>query len=421
VCADRISTCVTPEQIDAFGAQPAKKKHVQKRTLIKTPKPDSKSVLRQSQALFKSSVIWTTPLRLPVVQPYRVPDRQVVFTNMQSFALKEPRLWDPVSKRKQLQGFPPNFIHSLDATHMMLSALKSREKGMTFASIHDSFWTHACDIDKLGELLRDAFVHMHGENIVGRLRQEMIARYDGGFYLATIDAHSAVGKEIKARQTEIVALRKALPEIIKGTKATSVQAELLVERERMRLLASEDAKEREQGQAMLTAASVFAAHANESAISDPIELAESKLGRMPYDSFLKEYDEKGAARSASRDDAVEEGYDNEASASADENEDEDELREEIDGEIDDENANEYDSDGDGDDEPDLSDPQGIKQLLDQDGSDAALARRSNVSRSREAKPAARKTYVWLPLTFPEVPQKGTFDVAQLKQSRYFFH
>ena len=55
---------------------------------------------------------------------------------------------DPVNRRKQLQGFPPNFIHSLDASHMLLSALAvPRKVVLTFAAVHDSFWTHAGDVD----------------------------------------------------------------------------------------------------------------------------------------------------------------------------------------------------------------------------------------------------------------------------------
>ena len=49
-------------------------------------------------------------------------------------------------------AFPPNFIHSLDATHMMLTALQCQRAGITFASIHDCYWTHACDVDTLNKV-----------------------------------------------------------------------------------------------------------------------------------------------------------------------------------------------------------------------------------------------------------------------------
>ncbi len=47
-----------------------------------------------------------------------------------------------VNSMKQASAFPPNFIHSLDATHMMLSSIACKNNGLYFASVHDSYWTH---------------------------------------------------------------------------------------------------------------------------------------------------------------------------------------------------------------------------------------------------------------------------------------
>lgn len=48
---------------------------------------------------------------------------------------------------KQKNAFAPNFIHSLDSCHMMLTSLYSEQTGITFMSVHDCFWTHACTVD----------------------------------------------------------------------------------------------------------------------------------------------------------------------------------------------------------------------------------------------------------------------------------
>lgn len=48
-----------------------------------------------------------------------------------------------VTKGRQRSAFPPNYIHSLDSTHMMMTALRCKQEGITFAGVHDSFWTHA--------------------------------------------------------------------------------------------------------------------------------------------------------------------------------------------------------------------------------------------------------------------------------------
>lgn len=34
---------------------------------------------------------------------------------------------------------------------------------MSFAGVHDSFWTHAGDIEQMNSILRDAFVELHSQ------------------------------------------------------------------------------------------------------------------------------------------------------------------------------------------------------------------------------------------------------------------
>ena len=60
-----------------------------------------------------------------------------------------------VKTNKQKTAFPPNYIHSLDSTHLMMTAEKMRDLGLTFASVHDSYWTHAADVDSLSWILRE--------------------------------------------------------------------------------------------------------------------------------------------------------------------------------------------------------------------------------------------------------------------------
>ncbi|KAF3766839.1 DNA/RNA polymerase [Cryphonectria parasitica EP155] len=201
--------------------------------------------------LCRSTIVWTTPLRMPVVQPYRKNSSKVVKTCMQSLILQNPDHFDPVNRRKQLQAFPPNFIHSLDASHMLLSALECNELGLSFAAVHDSFWTHAADIDVMNRVLRDAFIRIHGENVIERLLSEFEARYRGGLYMAQIDPSSPAGKAITK-------WRKGLKKRLTG------KDELLLEKQRLELLNSEDETERQKGEAMVTPASIYGQFASES-------------------------------------------------------------------------------------------------------------------------------------------------------------
>lgn len=109
-------------------------------------------------------VCWTTPLGLPVVQPYYKSQRHVIKTSLQELALK-CRV-NSVDVRKQRTAFPPNFVHSLDGSHMMMTAIACKNAGLHFAGVHDSFWTHACDIDQMNQILREKFVELYSDHPV---------------------------------------------------------------------------------------------------------------------------------------------------------------------------------------------------------------------------------------------------------------
>ncbi|SMQ54212.1 unnamed protein product [Zymoseptoria tritici ST99CH_1A5] len=405
-CADRISTSLTPAQVEELKVTQGtagKRSRVGKRkpgrrskaeqaeeetsTAAPTPAPSNPvldtlaSDVNKTKPLFKQTVVWTTPLKLPVVQPYRASKPRTVSTTMQTIAIQEQHVWDPVSKRKQLQAFPPNFIHSLDATHMLLSALKCTEEGMTFASIHDSFWTHACDVDDMSRVLRDAFVTMHREDIVGRLREEFQARYKGFMYMASVVAQSPVGRKIAACRAK---LRK---------DETLKMSELALEAERMRLKGSEDAEERRRGEEMVTPGSIFESEGDGEAFLMPSEMAGQRLGELPgggKKSKTAVDGDDGTARTA---DIEETNVDADVLAADLESHD---LPDEL---------------------PDGGDA--LEASADEASTEPATEKKKNKTPTK--RPTPRKIHVWLPLTFPEVPEKGDFDVRRLMESRYFFH
>ncbi|KAJ1562999.1 DNA-directed RNA polymerase, partial [Cladochytrium tenue] len=124
-----------------------------------------------------SSVIWTSPLGLPIVQPYRQVKVKTITTVLQTVNIMDTSTPKPVNAAKQSSAFPPNFIHSLDATHMMLSAAACRRAGILFAAVHDSYWTHAADVPRMAELLRKAFVRLHSMHVMRRLSDELGDRF----------------------------------------------------------------------------------------------------------------------------------------------------------------------------------------------------------------------------------------------------
>ncbi|KAI3853832.1 hypothetical protein MKW92_047437 [Papaver armeniacum] len=89
-------------------------------------------------------VQWITPLGLPVVS--RTADCEGII-------LKLPF------------NFSTNFVHSLDGSHMMMTALACKRAGINFAGVHDSYWTHACDVDEMNRILREEFVELYEQPI----------------------------------------------------------------------------------------------------------------------------------------------------------------------------------------------------------------------------------------------------------------
>jgi len=119
------------------------------------------------------SVRWRTPLGLPVLQPYRRRGRKIVKTILQNFIVEYENDTLPVVKQKQKSAFPPNYVHSIDSSHMMLTALECKQRGLAFAGVHDSFWTHAGTVPIMNEVLRDKFVELHSELLLETLHASL--------------------------------------------------------------------------------------------------------------------------------------------------------------------------------------------------------------------------------------------------------
>lgn len=192
---------------------------------------------------FMASVIWTTPLNLPIVQPYRATVKKQIKTNLQTVFISDPYELAQVDSRKQMAAFPPNFIHSLDASHMLLSAIECSQKGLEFAAVHDSYWTHAGDVETMSKSLREAFIGLHEVDLVARLKEEFDERYKGFLQLIEIPVKSEVGQKILAKRKE---LSKQLG------RAVTLGDEVYMERKRQLLLNSDDMTDMIRGREMVT-------------------------------------------------------------------------------------------------------------------------------------------------------------------------
>ncbi|VDM45043.1 unnamed protein product [Toxocara canis] len=117
-------------------------------------------------------VEWETPLGLPVMQPYL------------KLQKKHNKLCLLPVMMKQVNAFPPNFVHSLDSTHMMLTSLHCHRLGITFAAVHDCYWTHACHVDRMNVLCREQFIHLHKQPLVQQCAKVAIYSSNSNFHLS---------------------------------------------------------------------------------------------------------------------------------------------------------------------------------------------------------------------------------------------
>lgn len=121
--------------------------------------------LAQEMSKADIPVNWWTPLGLPVQQQYLKYDSKVLQTRL---GAKRIRLYynevvedENVDKNHQRNGIAPNFIHSLDSTHLMMVVNKANLSNYT--TIHDSFGTSLGETKVLKRVLREELYRLYTE------------------------------------------------------------------------------------------------------------------------------------------------------------------------------------------------------------------------------------------------------------------
>ena len=125
----------------------------------------------------RRTVRWVSPIGLPVLQPYFRRSKHRISTLLQSLSVSTDVEGRGPMVRRQVQGFAPNWIHSIDAAHMLNVAIAAEAHGIRLAAVHDSFWTHAGNATKLSQIVRDEFVAMHSRPLGEELAEQLVADY----------------------------------------------------------------------------------------------------------------------------------------------------------------------------------------------------------------------------------------------------
>jgi DNA-directed RNA polymerase len=256
--------------------------------------------------------------------------------------------------------------------------LRCDELGLSFAAVHDSFWTHAKDIETMNTVLRDTFIRIHREDVIGRLAAEFSARYKNGMYLAKIRTKGLLYKKISEWRASQSASKKDGQALKKPwSKKAPKLDELMMEYERMKLLGSSDPVEVEKGRKMVTPGSMFEEMASEGDLAADEELEALGLGDIsPREARLSADREIGVGDPANIEEihnALPDGTDTDAAMSADV-----------------QNVPEENQDIDTDEQSGESE--------DEPGT----FERSLTKRARHGEQFCQ---IWLPLTFPPVPKK----------------
>lgn len=105
---------------------------------------------------------WVSPVGFPALQHYSTEssirmDMKGIGTMITMVTYNDQE----IDRRKATNGIAPNFVHSLDSAHLCLT-LNAFQGDII--PIHDSFATHACDVDAMQYVLRDVFAKMYEQH-----------------------------------------------------------------------------------------------------------------------------------------------------------------------------------------------------------------------------------------------------------------
>lgn len=119
---------------------------------------------------------WTTPCGFKVVhQYYEILTRRSV---AKLFDMKELHFGSPdketIDASSVNNAIAPNYVHSLDASHMWLTIKRMQEAGInSFSMIHDSYGCAAPDVNLMRAFTNEEFHSMHLANLLEDMKAEV--------------------------------------------------------------------------------------------------------------------------------------------------------------------------------------------------------------------------------------------------------
>ncbi len=125
-------------------------------------------------------VNWSSPSGFPVQQAYRDVRTRRIKTKLAGSLIRHVYLTiqehlDTIDKRRQSNGISPNFVHSMDAAALHLYVNMASEYGIqAFSLVHDSYGTLAADTEISACCIREMFVRMYQDDVLGNFRTQLL-------------------------------------------------------------------------------------------------------------------------------------------------------------------------------------------------------------------------------------------------------
>lgn len=145
--------------------------------VVRAPVVAMKAIRQLARAVSKlnEGLYWTTPTGFIVEQRIYATDN----LRVSSYLMGRVRMsltveTETIDEAAMMGAAAPNFVHSLDAAHLISSVCAMADAGLEFvAVIHDSFGTLACDTQTLRDALRSEMVAQYADvNRLAMLVQE---------------------------------------------------------------------------------------------------------------------------------------------------------------------------------------------------------------------------------------------------------
>ena len=124
---------------------------------------------------------WLTPSNFLVKQSYKKTVSKKIKTQMGHSTIRLTLLEDlnKVDKRRSIQSFPANFVHSMDAANVHLALEKAKSRGIDQVyTVHDCYGAVAGQIEDFISCAKESFIQIYKNNVLNDIHDQVSIQLD---------------------------------------------------------------------------------------------------------------------------------------------------------------------------------------------------------------------------------------------------